>query len=190
MLGLLRKSSMGNTMRLLLAACLALLAGCSTTGTTVEDVWRDSARPDARLGKTLVVALTTHANVSIELEDEWVRQLRGLGLEAYAINALLPGERPLSEQRVVELVKAEAFDTVLVSHVVGSKQVSRDVAASQVAVVETKLYDSKTEKAFWSARSDTYLIVGPDGTVREPRSEQIQGFVETIIQAMSESKVL
>ena len=78
---------------------------------------------------------------------------------------------------------------LLVSRLVGVKQVEREIPAYQVAVVETRLYDAGTEQRFWSARSDTYLVSHSGERVHQPRSERIQGFVETLIQAMSESKV-
>ena len=186
--------SMGNStcMRLLaLAGCLALVAGCSITSTTVDKVWQDSARADAALGKTLVVSLFPNPEFAIPIENEWTRQLQGRGIDAYALNALLPGERHPDEQRVVELVKAKGFNTLLVSRLVDVKKVERDIPASQVAVVETQLYDTGTEQPFWSARSDTFMV-SPTGDHRDtdPRAEQIRGFVETIIHEMSKSKVL
>ena len=174
---------------LALAACLALLSACTTTGTLVEQVWRDNARSEAVLGKTLVVAVFTDADVAIPLENEWVRQLRKRGVDASATNDLLSGAYPPDGQRVVELVKTGGFDTLLVSRLVAVKQVERDVPAYEVAVVETRLYDAATERHFWSARSDTFLVSSTGDRVQEPSSQRIREFVETIIQAMSESKV-
>ena len=176
-------------MRLLaFAGCLALVAGCSST--IVDKVWRDSARADAALGKTLVVVFFPNPAFAIPIENEWTRQLQGRGIDAYALNALLPGERHLDTQRVVELVKAKGFNTLLVCQLVDVKKVERNVPASQVAVVETKLYDTGTEQPFWSALSDTFMVSPTGDRVHEPRTELIRGFVETIIHEMSESKVL
>ena len=172
-------------MRLLaFAGCLALVAGCSST--IVDKVWQDSARADAALGKTLVVSLFPNPEFAIPIENEWTRQLQGRGIDAYALNALLPGERHPDKQRVVELVKAKVFNTLLVSRLVDVKKVERDVSAYQVAVVETKLYDTGTEQAFWTARSDTFMV----SSAGSPRTELIRGFVEMIIHEMSKSKVL
>jgi len=174
---------------LALAGCLALVAGCATTA--VDRVWRDSARGEAALGKTLVLALIPDARVAVGVEEEWTRQLRGHGIEAVAVAALLPGTRPPDKQHVVELVKAGGFTTLLVTRLVAVKRVERDVAASQVAVVETHLYDTGTEQPFWSARSDTYLVSPTgDARLREPRHDQIRGFVAAMIRTMGESKVL
>jgi len=177
-------------MRLFLAACLALLAGCSTPATIADHVWRDSARADVAAGKTLALSLFPHAEVAIPSENEWTRKLRSRGIDADAFEALLPGSRPPDKQSVVELVKARGFDTLLVSRLIDVKRVERDVSAYQVAVVEIKLYDAATEQPFWSARSDTFMGSPTGGPIRNPRSELIRRFVETMIKEMSESKVL
>jgi len=177
--------------RLAFAACLVLLPGCTPTSTIVEHVWRDSTRPThAPLGKTLVVALFSDADVVIPIENEWRRQLEGRGIDVEAFDALMPGTAPRDKQTIVELVKARGFDTVLVSKLVGVKQVDRDVSAYQVAVVETELYDARTEQPFWKAESDTFLVNPGGSQGPNPRSELIRDFVETMIEQMSESKVL
>src|SRR3954468_24850340 len=59
------------------AACLAVLAGCSST--SMDQVWHDSSRAAAPLGKTLVIAVAPRAATTAALEDEWVRELQARG---------------------------------------------------------------------------------------------------------------
>ena len=172
------------------AVCVVLLAGCATTSTTVGRVWQDPARAHTPMGKTLVVALLSDTEVAVPIEDEWASQLGSRGVEAKRANVLLPDQHPPDKQSVVDLVKAEGFDTLLVVELVKVKKVEKDVSATQVAVVDTKLYDTRTEQMFWSARSDTFWVTDKDGRVTKPRSVHIRWFVETIIKAMSKSKVL
>lgn len=77
--------------------------------------------------------------------------MRGRGVDAYEVNALLPGERPPGEQSAFQLTKSRSFNTLLVSRLVGVKRVSRYILAYQVGVVETKLVDTGTGQPFWSA---------------------------------------
>lgn len=178
-------------LRLAFAGCLALLAGCASTGTTVGEVWRDSARADAApLGKTLVVALAPNAAVVATLESEWVRQLRDRGIDAQAANVLLPDERPPPKERVVEVVRAGGFQTLLVSRLVDVKQVERNVSVYQVGVVETTLYDAGTEQRFWSARADAFLANPTSERITELREERARALVRTLIDEMSKSRVL
>jgi hypothetical protein len=175
-------------LRLAFAACLALLAGCANVGTSVGHVWQDSGRArSATLGKTLVLALAPKAEVVMVLEDEWVRQLRQKGVDASAANRLLPGGSPPDKERVVELVKARGFDTLLVSRLVDVKQVEREVSAYQVGVVETTLYDAGTEQRFWSARADTFLVNPTGERITALRSERAREFVQRLIEEMAKS---
>jgi len=178
-------------LRLAFAACLALMAGCASVGTSVGHVWHDSGRAgSATLGKTLVLALAPKAEVVMVLEDEWVRQLRQKGIDASAANPLLPGESPPDKERVVALVKARGFDTLLVSRLVDVKEVEREVSAYQVGVVETTLYDAGTERKFWSARADTFLINPTGERIIAVRGERARDFVQALVAEMSESKLL
>ncbi|MGE5276457.1 MAG: hypothetical protein ACM3SU_05640 [Acidobacteriota bacterium] len=170
------------------ATCLALLAGCAKS-TIVSDVWRDSARSRTKPGKTLVLAVFQDPGVRISLEDEWTRQLRSRGIAADAVHTVFAGPPP-DRERLVELVKAGGFDTLLICKLLEVKKVERDVSASQVAVVETILYDTKTEQPYWSARSETFLVNPTGEHVANPRSELIREFVEDVIREMSVSKVL
>lgn len=176
--------------RWMLTACLALIAGCSSIGTKIDHVWLDDGRGNVALGKTLVLALTHDAEVVVMLEKEWTRQLRDRGIDASSANLLLPGEIPLAEERVIELLKAGGFDTLLVSRVVDVKHVEREVSAYQVAVVETKLYDTKTEQSFWSARADTYLVNPTGERIIGLRSERAREFVGALVEELAKSKLL
>jgi len=175
---------------LAIAACLALLAGCASVGTTVGQVWRDSGRTDATLGKTLVLVLVPQAEVVTRLETEWVRQLGDHGIDAHAASPLLPGKKVPEEQQVVELVRAGGYDTLLLCRLLDVKHVEREVKAYQVAVVETVLYDATTESRFWSARTDTFLVNPTGERIVQQREERAREFVETLIREMSRSKVL
>jgi len=178
-------------LRLVCAACLVLMAGCASVGTSVDNVWRDDGRAEAvPLGKTLVLVLASQPEVVTVLENEWVRQLQDRGIDASAANLLLPGERPPDKERVVALVNTSGFDTLLVSRLVGVKQVEREVQTYQVGVVETNLYDARTEQKFWSARADAFLRNPTGERIDELRAERAQELVEALIREMAESKVL
>lgn len=173
---------------LTLVAVLTLIAGCSNVSTVVTSVTQDTERPaSALLGKTLAVALLEDPGLAVALEEEWVRQLRDRGVEAYPLSTVLPGERPPQEEAVVAQLRKDGFATLLVSRLVGVKQVEREVVAHQVGVVETKLYDVATGEPFWSARSDTYLANRTGDRTRDPRAELIGEFVRTVAGAMGKA---
>jgi hypothetical protein len=196
--------------RLAAGVCLAMLAGCSSTSTVMQ-VERDESREVAPIKKTLVVASLPRRATSDALEDEWVTQLRKRGVDAHALHVLLPGASAADEQSVVEAVKGNAIDTVLVSKLVRTRTdestMSRTTQAGgapggmyadyqsdisvgsqgtytverEVAVVQTNLRDTKTQKIFWSARSDNLLEASTD--------LPIQSFVEVMIKEMAKTSV-
>src|SRR6476659_1795994 len=107
----------GALVNLAIGVCLAVLTGCSST-TSMDQVWHDPGRAAAPLGKTLVIAVAPRAQTAAALEDEWVRELQARGIDAHALHAMLPGEPQPDKQRVVELAKANAINSVLVSRIV------------------------------------------------------------------------
>ena len=173
---------------MLVAACLSFWAGCAST-TSINESWSDSARPKTPLGKTLAVAVVYDAQVARALEQEWARQLRERGVDATPLEALGPTVRPPGRQDLVALAQQHGFVTVLVSKRLDVKQVERDVSASQVAVVETKLYDVRTEQPFWSARTDTFLDGASLEAERRPGGKLARTFVETLIAEMARAQL-
>jgi hypothetical protein len=183
-------AAIGVRLQRIVATCLVFWAGCASATTSVNELWLDSARPRAPLGRTLVVALLRDPQVAASLEREWARQLRGHGVDASALEALGPGVRPTSKAEVVALVRQHGFATVLVSKLLDVKQVGRDDTANQVAVVESKLYDARSGEPFWSAQTDTFVAGMSGEEVKRPGSELIQTFVATLIAEMLKTKLL
>jgi len=184
-----RTNQANRIVQVFLAALLLIAAGCSTTGTSMNHVWKDSDRGDVPLGRTLVLALFTGPAVSIPVEHEWTRQLRNREIEAEAANTLLAGDYPPDKERAIELVETDGFDTLLICRLVKTKTVSRDASHYQTAVVETVLYDTRTRKPFWTARSDTFMVSGAGNQVRKHQDDKLRMFVETVIQEMSSSRL-
>lgn len=173
-----------------LAACLVFWAGCASATTSVNELWLDSARPQAPLGKTLVVALLRDPKLAVKLEEEWASQLRGRGVDVTPIESLGPVVRPVGRDAVEALVRQHGFHTLLVSKVLDIKQVDRDPPASQVAVVETKLYDASKGAPFWYAQTDTFLAGASADDLKRPGNEIVRVFVETLIAEMAKAKLL
>ncbi len=165
-----------------------MATSCATLYTSVDKVWQDGNRlKSAPLGKTLVLVLWSDPGVVSVLEDEWVRQLHDLGVEAQAANVLRPGELSTDKQDVIRLVRVGGFNTLLVSRVVGVKAVEREAPGSEVAVVETVLYDAPTEQRFWSAEAHTFLHQPVTEPISELRASRAKNFVETLIAEMFRS---
>ena len=199
---------------LAIVSCVAVLGACSTT--SVEQVWHDPGKADARMGKTLVIAVAPRNDTAVALEDEWVRQLQQRGIDCRALHALLPGEGRPDKQRVVDAVKSNAIDTVLVSRIVEKKAVqsevpvggapmgslpgyygnwydyygtSRSFAGTGSYTVEREV--AVLETNLYEASSEKVFWSARSDTFLEGSAEElIRGFVDAMTKAMAKSKVL
>ena len=197
-----------------IAFLVALLGACSST--SVEEVWHDPDRAAAPIGKTLVIAVAPQRDVAIALENEWVGELQHRGIDARALNAMLSGERQPDKQRVVGVVKADGFDTVLVSRVVEKKTVEQNVSVSGAPVHGTPGYygtwydfygTSRTsasnasytvEREVAVVETNLYEAAGEklfwsarsDTFVEGSAAELIRGFVEVTTKEMARSNLL
>ena len=117
--------------KLAAAGFITLFAACAST--EVSQVWRDKDRAPAPMGKTLVIAIAQRDSVRLALENEWVTQLKERGVEAYPSQTLLGNNGALDKQRVVNAVKANAVQTVLVSRLVRKDKVQSQIPTSMAA---------------------------------------------------------
>ncbi|SHG13712.1 hypothetical protein SAMN04487965_3383 [Microbulbifer donghaiensis] len=176
---------------LIVSSCL-LLTACTSASTVITHSWRDPVRPTVAIGRTLVLAIpfSPLSEVGVRAENAWVTHLRQRGIDAQAWSQLAP-DLPVPEKRdVVATVRGMGFDTLLVARVVDLKKVERDTAASQVAVVETLLYDGNSEQIVWWAESDTYLISHTGEEIRYPRDSVLREYVEVVSREISAAGLL
>ena len=97
---------------------------------------------------------------------------------AYGVALSMNWEKPLWAAFAVAFT-----DTRLVGRLVDVRKLEREAPAYQVGVVDTELYDARTQQPFCSARADTFLFL------LTPTSERVRAFVEMLIREMSRSKL-
>ena len=56
----------------------------------------------------------------------------------------------------------------------------------EIVVLETNLYEAKTDKLIWSALSDTFVETFDRGS----SGEMIKSFIQVIIKKLSEDRVI
>jgi hypothetical protein len=199
---------------LFIAGSLSILAACSAT--SVDQVWRDPGRAKTALGSTLVIAVAPRADTSLALENEWVKALRAKGVDATGLKTVLPGEPLPDRARVVEVVKAKGFNSVLVTRVVDTKTVEQQVAVGGPAI-GTSGYSGGSLSDFYGtsrayASASTYTVerqvvvvetnlfdastekrfwsARSDTFLEGSANELIQGFVGSMMKEMAKSNVL
>ncbi|HDY88676.1 MAG TPA: hypothetical protein ENH82_11280 [bacterium] len=191
----------------LLCICLPLFTSCATT--TITDTWKDKTyQGKAQNMVVIMVARTQHLRNMFE--GRFVAELRARGNNATQSNKIVTFEELTDKELVKSKIKSTDADTVLIARLVDSKRIETyepghikgiPIAYSywgtyyaivsvdygytddiQVAYVETNLYDVKTEKLIWSARSKTERSGG--------EQHLINTFINRIVKKLSSDKII
>lgn len=187
--------------------CLFGLMSCTTT--TVKNVWKDKdyqGNPN-----NIIVIMVTKSPVTRELvEGMFVAGLDARDNNAVASYKIIPIDQLTDRDIVESKIRSMGADAVLVSRLVDRKTMETyDFGViyaipnfyydwwgyydyvmvtpgytdeTQVLIAETNMYDIKTEKLIWSARSET--------EVTEGSQQLIKTFVEIMIRKLASEGVI
>jgi hypothetical protein len=118
---------MRGTHLLRLVACLAALVvvaavvgGCSS-GTTMQNVWKDPAYTAGPMKKAIVVGIVPTAGARRTLEDAFAAALVAQGVPATASYTMFPQET-INKDEARAKILAEGYDAVVVSKATGKEQ--------------------------------------------------------------------
>jgi hypothetical protein len=181
---------------------LLLLPSCSAT-TQLNSVWRDETYRDHPRKILVLGMLKTPGNRRI-LEDEMVRQLKAHGTDAVAAYTVLPEQIEANKETITSIMNEIGADAVLISRLMDKKSVTTYVPGTppptgygwhnyyssnpgyvvqdEYAVVQTNLYDLKTNKLIWTAASETWVSGDNDNLILK--------FTEVIGDALARQKVI
>ena len=181
-----------------LAAAAWLLAGCAST--TLQSTWRDPGYMGGAFKRVFVLALSTRdVTARRVLEDVVVARLAASGVEAVPGWQVLPNDGPAAESALTAAVTASRADAMLMVRLLGvDTQLTvwpQPVGPgprfgwygyysgwyaypqiTQVAVVETTLFDVRTQRVVWSATSET---LNPTSVQRDA-----PGFADVILASL------
>lgn len=179
-----------------------LLPSCSAT-TQLTSVWRDETYQDHPRKILVLGMLKTPGNRRI-LEDDMVLQLKAHGTDAVAGYTVLPEQIEANKETITAIMNELGADAVLISRLMDKKSVTTYVPGSpppsgygwhgyysynpgyvvqdEYAVVQTNLYDLKTNKLIWTAASETWVSGGNDNLILT--------FTEIIGDALARQKVI
>src|SRR6185295_7636187 len=160
---------------LALVAGALVLASCAST--TMQSVWRDPAYTGGPFKRVFVVALSAKDGTARRvLEDVMVAKLRAGGVDA------IPGwqflsDAPMDEGAFGAAVAKSGADAMLMVRLLSVETQTTvwppmgprfgwygyysgwyaypEVTQSQIAVVETTLFDVRSQRVVWSATSET-----------------------------------
>src|SRR5262245_26941157 len=111
---------MTSSRRFYIAAFLAVSLGLSAcVTTTMRTVKQEPGFSVSRVQKVMIIYLGKNQMLRQELENEFVKQWNKRGVDAIPSLTALPPGTVLEKTQVAPIAKAQGFDTVLVTRVLG-----------------------------------------------------------------------
>jgi hypothetical protein len=187
---------------LLLVSLFFITSCASTTSTSVwkDDDYRGSIR------KVFVIGMARKPRIRRFFEDEFTRQFKSSGINAVSSYEVIPDTFQLNRETVRSEIKGRNIDTVLVTKIVGITTEERYETRIAPAIEEndhfgfiygtgakladdrvllkTNLYHVQTEKLFWSAYSETYLMENKD------RYRETGKFIQEMMKTMKKDGLI
>ena len=198
---------------LFILACVCLVASCATTKLT--QAWKDD-QFRGTIRKVVVLGVLMEPDTRKIFEDEFADRLRARGLDAVASHKFISDAEMPDKDVVIGKIRNFGMDTVIVTRIVDIQTEKISVpgrsyiipnyygyyggyythiyepgytAEEGSAYTETNLYSVSDEKLIWSGRSKTDISTGA-GSRPIPRYELIQAFVKTMIDRLSDDKLI
>jgi len=195
---------------LFFAAALMTLSCASPMRLT--DNWRNSTYTGPAYKKIMVVAMTKQDDMRQSIEDEFAKQLRSRGVEAATCYECIPDPDKVTREELAKVSQGMGIEAYLIVRVIGAGTEVQSYQAhstspmasstgtdsmmtmqwfgpepsmskrSQVATLESRLYDAKTAGIVWRS---TVNAVNPS-----PSEGQISKFVSLELKALSEKELI
>jgi hypothetical protein len=189
---------------IIVLACL--VASCAST--TLQSTWRDPAYQGGAFKRIFVLTLSTRdVTARRVLEDVVVAKLTAGGVEAVPAWQFLANDGPADESALTAAVTASRADALLMVRLLGvDTQLTvwpppmgpgprfgwygfysgwyayPQVTQTQTAVVETTLFDVRSQRIVWSATSET---LNPSSVQRDA-----PGFADVILASLRKDGLL
>jgi hypothetical protein len=106
----------------LVSACSLLLISCATTRKV--QTWKDGSY-QGKIKKTLVVGVLREPLIKNFLEQEFVAQLKGRGVEGVASNRVIPAEMARDKEASLSFIKGLGIGTVIVVKILNQQYSDR-----------------------------------------------------------------
>lgn len=192
----------------LILISMILLISCVTT--EMQDVWKDE-HYQSQIKKIFVIGVSKDHKIRRQFENEFVNQLTIKGIEAIPSYTVLSSDKMLDKNTIVLKIKDMNIDGVIITKLIKktkgpsgpppfqsrtyhSNYVRSHYAAftgigssgsfspADIVILQTDLYDTKSEALVWSGFSETLN--------QRTASNAIKPFIEVIIQNMSKDNMI
>jgi hypothetical protein len=174
---------------LLLILSIFVVSSCATT--TPTSVWKD-AEYKGQIEKVFVIGVARKPRYRRFFEDEFVRRLKSSGIEAVSSYEVLPNVLNLNSETIRSIMDAEIVEGYITPSAPPiSENDNYGFVYSRGAkfydeniVLKTNLYNVETEKLFWSALSETYVLEYAD------RYKETGKFIQVMFELLKKDKLI
>jgi len=183
--------------RLVVVALAWLLASCAST--TLQSTWRDPAFQGGAFKRIFVLGLSARdVTARRVLEDTVAAKLMAAGVEAVPGWQFLANDGPADEAALTAAVASSRADAMLMVRLLGVDTQTTfwppmgprfgwygfysgwyaypQITQTQIAVIETTLFDVRSQRIVWSATSET---VNPSSVRKDA-----PGFADVILASL------
>jgi hypothetical protein len=185
---------------LLLIEAMTILGQAAAAQTVLTDIWKDK-NYHGPLKKIAVFWIAAVPENRILAENEFVRQLKARGITTMPIYVVIPPDKLVERDVAMTKIRDLGVDAVLILRLTDrltvQSQIPKDgptntsrlssyyqyvydmptLGTSEPAYVETNLFDVKTERSIWTARSVSKVDV--------VNQEIVSNFARTMIDLLA-----
>jgi hypothetical protein len=173
--------------RIVFLAMLMVIASCMET--RFSNVWVDENYQKRPIKDVLVIAVFPSQEREKMVENEMAKQLRSHGVNTVLSYVEFPGKQP-SEDEIMSGLNKPGINAVLVTKFIRREYKNANNPDNPwnppnpqpFAIIETSLYDVKTQKKIWSALSETWII-GTD-------SRLASSYVSDVLKKLADDKLI
>jgi hypothetical protein len=192
----------------ILAAAL-LFTACATT--KIINQWSDPSYTSPSFKRIIVIGVSKQNSIRRTFEDEFVAQLKALGIDAVPSYLFIPEAGQVEESRLKQAVKQAGADAVIMTRLVRVEKKAEMTPGRyspfpgfgfyrwyssawvgfyepprldfyDIYISETSLYDVMNDRLVWSGIAKTTDI----GDIQK----EIKEYVQTVIKALTERNLL
>jgi hypothetical protein len=203
------KVALGQVVGLPLIAVALLFSACATT--QIINQWSDPSYTSPSFKRIMVIGVSKQDSIRRTFEDEFVAQLKALGIDAVPSYLFIPEAGQAEESRLKQAVRQAGADAAIITRLVRVETKAQMTPGRygpypgfgfyrwysnawvgfyepprlnfyDIYISETSLYDVINDRLVWSGIAKT--------TDLGDMQKEIKEYVQTVIQALSERNLL
>jgi hypothetical protein len=127
---------------------LFVITSCAAKGTTFTSVWKDDNYQGGKVKSVLIIGVSKKPDVRKMFEDEFVKDLKAMGVEGLASHTVLPADRMLEKGSILDVVHKRDIQSVILTRLIKREDAIDNVPAEHKQDINTQYVRSyrKTKK--------------------------------------------